>query len=45
MKFGIKEGFLIVAVLGLFCGCLLVLLPFFSALVWAVVLVCSSWPV
>jgi predicted PurR-regulated permease PerM len=45
MKFGIKEGFLVVAVLGLFCGCLLVLLPFFSALLWAVVLVCSSWPV
>ena len=45
MKFGLKEGFLIVLVLGLLCGCLLVLLPFFSSLLWAVVLVCSSWPV
>jgi len=45
MKFGIKEGFLVLAVLGLLCGCLLVLLPFFSSLLWAVVLVCSSWPV
>jgi predicted PurR-regulated permease PerM len=45
MKFGYKEAFLIVVVLALFCGCLLVLLPFFSSLLWAVVLVCSSWPV
>ncbi len=44
MKFGLKEGFLIVLVLGLLCGCLLVLLPFFSSLLWAVVLVCASWP-
>ena len=45
MKFGLKEGFLIVVVLALLCGCLLVLLPFLSSLLWAVVLVCSSWPV
>ena len=44
MKFGIKESFLVVVVLALLCGCLLVLLPFFSSLLWAVVLVCSSWP-
>ena len=44
MKFGIKEGFLIVVVLALLCGCCLVLLPFLSSLLWAVVLVCSSWP-
>lgn len=44
MKIGIKESFLIVVVLALLCGCLLVLLPFSSALLWAVVLVCSSWP-
>ncbi len=45
MKFGIKESFLVVVVLALLCGCLLVLLPFLSTLLWAVVLVCSSWPV
>ena len=44
MKFGIKESFLVVVVLALLCGCLLVLLPFFSSLLWAVVLVRSSWP-
>ena len=32
-------------VLALLCGCFLVLRPFLSALLWAVVLVCSSWPV
>jgi len=45
MKYGLKEGFLVVFVLALLGGCLLVLLPFLSALLWAVVLVCSSWPV
>lgn len=45
MKFGYKEGFLVMVVLALLCGCLLVLLPFLSSLLWAVVLVCSSWPV
>jgi predicted PurR-regulated permease PerM len=45
MKFGIKESFLTVVVLALLCGCFLVLLPFLSSLLWAVVLVCSSWPV
>lgn len=44
MKFGLKEGSLIVVVLGLLCGCLLVLLPFISSLLWAVVLVVASWP-
>ncbi|HZI34026.1 MAG TPA: AI-2E family transporter, partial [Candidatus Binatia bacterium] len=44
MKFGLKEGFLIVVVLGLLCGCLLVLLPFLSSLLWAAVLVVASWP-
>lgn len=44
MKFGLKEGFLIVVVLGLLCGCLLVMLPFLSSLLWAVVLVVASWP-
>ena len=44
MKFGYKEGLLVVVVLALLCGCLLVLLPFLSSLLWAVVLVCSSWP-
>jgi predicted PurR-regulated permease PerM len=33
-----------VLVLLLLGGCLLVLLPFLSSLLWAVVLVCSSWP-
>ena len=32
-------------VLLLFAGCLLVLRPFVSALLWAVVLCISSWPV
>ncbi len=45
MKFGIKEGFLVTVVLALLCGCFLVLLPFLSSLLWAMVLVCSSWPV
>ena len=45
MKFGFKEGLLAVVVLALMCGCLIVLLPFLSSLLWAVVLVCSSWPV
>jgi predicted PurR-regulated permease PerM len=44
MKFGVKEGFLVVAVLALLCGCWMVLRPFLSSLLWAVVLVCSSWP-
>jgi predicted PurR-regulated permease PerM len=34
-----------VVVLALLGGCLLVLVPFLSSLLWAVVLVCSSWPV
>ena len=45
MKFGIKEGFLVAVVLALLGGCFLVLRPFWSSLLWAVVLVCSSWPV
>ena len=44
MKFGLKESFLIVVVLGLLCGCLLVLIPFMSSLLWAAVLVSASWP-
>jgi predicted PurR-regulated permease PerM len=44
MKFGLKEGFLIVVVLVLLCGCLLVLLPFLYSLLWAAVLVIASWP-
>jgi len=35
-------GFLLIV---LFAGCLLVLLPFVSALLWAVVLCVSTWPV
>jgi predicted PurR-regulated permease PerM len=45
MKFGIKEGFLVAVVLALLFGCFQVLRPFLSSLLWAVVLVCSSWPV
>jgi len=44
MKFGVKEGLLAVIVLALLCGCLQLLLPFLSSLLWALVLVCSSWP-
>ena len=44
MKFGLKEGALIAVVLALLGGCLLVLLPFLSALLWALVLVISGWP-
>ncbi len=44
MKFGYKEGLLVAIVLVLLYFSFLVLKPFLSSLLWAVVLVCSSWP-
>src|SRR3954468_7841722 len=42
-RFEKKLGWFILAVV--FAGCLLVLLPFMSSLIWAVVLCFSTWPI
>jgi predicted PurR-regulated permease PerM len=39
------EQLAVIAILGvLVVGCVVVLKPFFAALLWAVILVCSTWP-
>lgn len=39
------EQLAVIAILGvLVVGCVVVLQPFFAALLWAVILVCSTWP-
>ncbi len=39
------EQIVVVAVLGLLvAGCVIVLQPFIAALLWAIILSCSTWP-